>query len=257
MAADEPNSVLSVMLSRMALWTLDSHTPSHFHVLGCFGDEGDVDEDEPVAGLAARAAERSVPAPALAGLVGALRLRCARQACQALGLPAAVSGRGSRMEGSVKEEWMWFRRARSVALRSVCAGSRFEAAARGSPGVDFGLDGAGCWPFSPCTLSISTCLTASVDTPLSFSCVIAVMPSCVPPRENQSGKPYLRLNAPGGSRCSSDALTVLEASTLALNVYVVKGTTRGWKTSVENVTSGGEEGYVSGKAIWKRRMASA
>lgn len=32
---------------------------------------------------------------------------------------------------------------------------------------------------------------------------------------------------------------------------------RGWNMSVENVTRGGREGKVSGKEIWKRRMAVA
>jgi hypothetical protein len=38
---------------------------------------------------------------------------------------------------------------------------------------------------------------------------------------------------------------------------VVSGVMRGWKRSVEKVTSGGSEGKVSGKETWKRRTAVA
>jgi len=40
-------------------------------------------------------------------------------------------------------------------------------------------------------------------------------------------------------------------------VYVVNGVMSGWNISVENVTSGGRLGDVSGKEIWNRRIAVA
>jgi hypothetical protein len=40
-------------------------------------------------------------------------------------------------------------------------------------------------------------------------------------------------------------------------MYVVRGVMRGWKMSVLKVTRGGREGYVSGKEMWKRRIAGA
>lgn len=59
---------------------------------------------------------------------------------------------------------------------------------------------------------------------------------------NQWGNPWRRLNPPGGSRSSSVALTGSSLAELVLNVYVVRGTINGWKTSVAKVTSGGRSG---------------
>lgn len=186
----EPNNVPSAILSRIAFSTLDSQTPSHFHALGCFGEDGEVDEEDPVAGAAASAADASAPAPVV---MGEVILRCACQACQALGLPAEESGRLSRMEGSVKEEWMWWRRFRRVVLRSVCAGIAVVAGA-GSAGTGFGLDGFDSevlvdrWSGSSCVRSVSSFFTSSDDGPLSLSRVVVVL-SRGPPHANHSGKP--------------------------------------------------------------------
>lgn len=40
-------------------------------------------------------------------------------------------------------------------------------------------------------------------------------------------------------------------------MYVVKGVIKGWNMSVENRTSGGSFGYVSGNDIWNRKTAGA
>lgn len=101
-APAEPKSVLSVILSRIALSTRDSHTPSHFHAAGFFGEEGDADDDEPVAGPVVSVWDASAPVVVEPG-VAVVMLRWARQACQAPGLPAEASGRASRTDGSVKE----------------------------------------------------------------------------------------------------------------------------------------------------------
>lgn len=59
---------------------------------------------------------------------------------------------------------------------------------------------------------------------------------------NQCGNPCRRLNPPGGSRSSSVALTGSSLAEPVLKVYVVRGTIKGWKTSVVNVTKGGRSG---------------
>lgn len=74
---------------------------------------------------------------------------------------------------------------------------------------------------------------------------------CLPllPRPNQLGKPCLRLKPPGGRRSSSVALTVPPSCISVVYMYVERGVIKGWKMSVENVTSGGSAGYVSGKEM--------
>jgi hypothetical protein len=53
------------------------------------------------------------------------------------------------------------------------------------------------------------------------------------------------------------AETVPEVLLSVVYIYVVRGVIRGWKMSVEKVTSGGRDGYVGGKEIWKRRTDGA
>jgi hypothetical protein len=68
-------------------------------------------------------------------------------------------------------------------------------------------------------------------------------------RPNQFGKPWRRLNPPGGRRSSSVALTVPLSCISVVYINVVNGVISGWNISVEKVTKGGRAGYVGGKEI--------
>ena len=64
------------------------------------------------------------------------------------------------------------------------------------------------------------------------------------------------MNEPGVNLSVSLALNVVFGSMApAAKVYVVKGTRRGWKISVEKFKIGPDSGYVAGKVRSNRRTA--
>lgn len=191
------------MLALIPLCTRDSQTPSQFQSLICFGDDGALPGRSSLLGLLPRACCLARP-------------RYARHACHALGFPTTANGSVSRNSASSKA---------CFTCSKICSVIFRES--RGSCTIDSAPVG-------------SSSLSSVAD---SSSALFSKLLRALAPRADHCGKPCRRLKEPGGTRSSSEALTVpADSRVLALNVYCVRATTKGWKTSVEKVTAGAVSG---------------
>ena len=200
-----PKSTLSLKLISIWLLIRLSQTPSQFHSPGCLR-------------------MRFGLPTGLLGLEGDMyfgKPLCARHACHAPELPAHSRGILSSMSADSKVDCTY---AKIVEILII----RFFSAEPFSCAASFGL---------------ANSLHNTPPIGLIFLTVksrLSLLRRLLSP--NQVGNPSRRLKLPGKRRSSSFAETVPLASTLVEYVYVVKGTTRGWKISVVKVISGGRSG---------------
>jgi hypothetical protein len=169
-------STASFVLRSMPSWTRDSQTPSQFHSPGCLGE--------------ACAFSTSFPAGLLPRVCWLVSPRCARQACQALGFPAASRGILSKNSSSAKDAFRCCSTFKVVLLESCNIFRPLAVAVRSLPSS------------RPCEAS---------NLP-SLSLLLSRLVRRLPCRPYHSGKPCRRLKLPGGRRSSSEALTVPTAS---------------------------------------------
>lgn len=238
-AVPPPKSTGSERLALTAFLTRSSHTPSQFHSPGRrFLPRAPSSDDFP----ATLAVDSEV------GELGDDRSCCVcrngarydRHAWYAPGFAAASAGTESSAASSLKVERIYSNTLRIV-ISLAAAAVLLTSVGRLSPSLD------------PACLGVLLRTGLATPDPLTLREVAADLRA----RPNHCGNPWRRLNPPGGSRSSSVALTVSVSEEPVVYVYVVRGVSSGWKTSVEKVTRGGSVGYVAGNDIWKRKTAGA